>query len=539
MILKTKGHKCSTLMISALLIFILATTTARTLSIDTQASMTITIQTDEATYLLRQKVTMGGDITLGGAPADNLVTPVEVTDPLDTALTYRTLQIGNPTQMWSISITNMFLCPVDNINPMNTVKTNSQVRVKVTFSNLQLTARTVYMTFTAFDANMVPLGASGYTDTIDPGQSSYPTFALSIPSWACPGQALLTANAYTSEPKAGGLALSPELASYFCISRTEQGLLQYPTLPPPPPQATPGVYSTYITLPPDPRAGQYKVYAIGQAGPATFSTASTSFNVQDSTGYPPQTSFVYSTATPDLNVTVNFDASSSTPEGAGDKITKYTWSFGDGTPNTVKTGNPPDPTADHAYQHPGTFTIILNVTDNEGLWCTASKPISVTPGRTWPTANFTWSPEYLLINETITFNGSSSTTGWSDRTQSYSPIQNYTWSFGDGTSRTTLTPITTYNYTSTGSYVVQLTIVDADGRTAMTEASLQVLNNTIKIYDFNGDGIIDMKDIRRVAKAFGATPGSPHWDPVVDTNGDGIIDMKDIRGAAKNFGKDP
>jgi PKD repeat protein len=181
----------------------------------------------------------------------------------------------------------------------------------------------------------------------------------------------------------------------------------------------------------------------------------------------------------------------------------------------------------------------LNVTDNEGLWSTASKPIKAIPERAWPTANFTWTPENPLINETITFDASNSTTGWSEKTQSYSPIQNYTWDFGDGNNKTTLTPTTTHNYTSLGSYTVQLAIVDADGRTNMTTALVQVLNATIKIYDFNGDGVIDMKDIRRVAKAFGATPGSPNWDPVVDTNGDGVIDMKDIRPVAKNFGKDP
>jgi PKD repeat protein len=349
----------------------------------------------------------------------------------------------------------------------------------------------------------------------------------------------LTANAYDGEPRGGGIALSLELASYFCISRRQQGMLQYPALPPPPPQTTPGIYSTNITLPPDPRAGQYGVYVLGQAIPAGLSSASTSFNVQDSTGYPPQTSFVFWPATPYMNVTVNFDASSSTAEGLGDKITKYEWDFGDGTPRTIKTGNPPNPTADHTYQQTGTFIIVLNVTDNEGLWSTASKPIKAIPERAWPTANFTWTPENPLINETITFDASSSTTGWSEKTQSYSPIQNYTWDFGDGNNKTTLTPTTTHNYTSLGSYTVQLAIVDADGRTNMTTALVQVLNATIKIYDFNGDGVIDMKDIRRVAKAFGATPGSPNWDPVVDTNGDGVIDMKDIRPVAKNFGKDP
>jgi hypothetical protein len=55
--------------------------------------------------------------------------------------------------------------------------------------------------------------------------------------------------------------------------------------------------------------------------------------------------------------------------------------------------------------------------------------------------------------------------------------------------------------------------------------------------DVNHDGVVDMKDIRLIAKSFGATPGSPRWNPDCDLNADGFIDMKDIRLAARNFGK--
>jgi hypothetical protein len=56
------------------------------------------------------------------------------------------------------------------------------------------------------------------------------------------------------------------------------------------------------------------------------------------------------------------------------------------------------------------------------------------------------------------------------------------------------------------------------------------------IGDFNWDYIVDMKDIRRAAKAFGTYPGHERWDPICDTNGDDLIDMKDIRMVAKGFG---
>ena len=55
--------------------------------------------------------------------------------------------------------------------------------------------------------------------------------------------------------------------------------------------------------------------------------------------------------------------------------------------------------------------------------------------------------------------------------------------------------------------------------------------------DINGDGKVDMKDVGIVAKAFGATPSNPRWDPAADLDGDGRIDMKDIAIVAANFGK--
>jgi branched-chain amino acid transport system substrate-binding protein len=56
-------------------------------------------------------------------------------------------------------------------------------------------------------------------------------------------------------------------------------------------------------------------------------------------------------------------------------------------------------------------------------------------------------------------------------------------------------------------------------------------------WDLNFDGKVDMKDVGRAARAFGAVPGSPRWDLEADTNVDGKIDMKDIGAIARNFGK--
>jgi PKD repeat protein len=59
---------------------------------------------------------------------------------------------------------------------------------------------------------------------------------------------------------------------------------------------------------------------------------------------------------------VQFDGTNSTDDGA---IVSYEWNFGD---NSTGTGAKPT----HAYASPGTFTVTLNVTDNDGLTGTAT-----------------------------------------------------------------------------------------------------------------------------------------------------------------------
>lgn len=76
---------------------------------------------------------------------------------------------------------------------------------------------------------------------------------------------------------------------------------------------------------------------------------------------------------------------------------------------------------------------------------------------------------------------------------------------------------------------------------AITYYSLKISScksvfKVIFVGDLNNDGKIDMKDIARVAKAFGTQPGDLRWDPETDLNMDGKVDMKDIAIVARAFG---
>jgi hypothetical protein len=89
-----------------------------------------------------------------------------------------------------------------------------------------------------------------------------------------------------------------------------------------------------------------------------------------------------------------------------------------------------------------------------------------------------------------------------------------------------------HNYTITG----EVTILPFEANTDNNK----YVDGTIKVRfvgDLNGDGKVDMMDLRVIAKAFASYPGHPRWNPDADIDQNGHVDMRDIRLAAKNFGK--
>jgi PKD repeat protein len=494
-------------------------------------SMALTAKTDKEVYLLRQKITIEGNVTENGSPASDLLVLIQAENPRGTRIAYRTLTIGNPTQTWPINITNLFLMDGAN-NLINTAKIGTQIQVGMTLYNWQLTSREVYATITVYDANMVPLQAGVWGGTIDVHGTISPRFSIYIDTWTCSGKALICGNVYSDQPKTWGIALCPEKTAYFCISRTQQGLLEYPELPPPQQQTSPGHFTTDMRVSPDPLAGEYTLYLSTQNNSIITASTTATFNIQDSTGYPPQASFAFWPAAPYVNQTVNFDASSSTGEGFNDSIVQYKWDFGDGTAKQTRTV----PTITHAYQNSQTNIVTLNVTDKEGLWSTTSKPITILP-EFGPKANFTYTPVRPIANRIMTFNASNSKTGWSKKLGGYSPIISYKWNFSDGTIISTSNPIATHNYTQPGNYTVKLTITDSVGRTDTVSTLVRVVEAPAFPWDINGDGIVDISDILDVALHYGTTPESPRWDPRCDVNNDGIVDISDILDEALHYGE--
>ena len=117
-----------------------------------------------------------------------------------------------------------------------------------------------------------------------------------------------------------------------------------------------------------------------------------------------------------------------------DPVTSLTWNLGDGTTTSVQ-----HPT--HTYTSPGDFLVMLTVVTQSG--CTDSITDTVHIYRT-PTMQIQ-SLDTICINSSVTFSGNITVPD---------TLIRYNWDFGNGSTSTAVSPVTTYG--NTGNYTVRL-----------------------------------------------------------------------------------
>ena len=144
-----------------------------------------------------------------------------------------------------------------------------------------------------------------------------------------------------------------------------------------------------------------------------------------------------------------FDASQSSD--ADGTIVAYAWDFGDGAVST-------DPAPDHTFA-PGSYTVTLTITDDQGATGTASTVVSVLPPNTLPEPRIVVQPGSAGVFD---FDASGSTDV--DGT-----IVAYLWDFGDGA--TGNGPAVQHSF-APGSYIVTLTV--RDDRDGVASASVSI-----------------------------------------------------------------
>jgi len=129
---------------------------------------------------------------------------------------------------------------------------------------------------------------------------------------------------------------------------------------------------------------------------------------------------------------------------ADGQIVGYRWSFGDGSADLTSRY------ASHAYMAPGTYVVVLTVTDDRGASAVATGTVDVVPN-TPPQAAFGSS----CVQLTCTFSDSSS--------DADGRLVGHHWTFDDGEAADATNPV--HTYTTVGVYHVHLIVTDDRGGT--------------------------------------------------------------------------
>ena len=171
-----------------------------------------------------------------------------------------------------------------------------------------------------------------------------------------------------------------------------------------------------------------------------------------------------------------------------------------------------------------------------------------------PILNITYTPETLLMNQTITLNASSSVHG-----DPYGQITSYYWEiFAPGQELwevpqywSTESEISvSYNFTEQGNWTIVLRVKDNYGITysgmrRFTDAYRMIMTIRIKsvVGDVNGDGEVNIFDVVLAASQYHLCPEDPSYDSVIVENADvappynGIIDIYDLVMIAYHYGE--
>jgi PKD repeat protein len=497
----------------------------------------LTVATSKSSYSLRDTVGIQGTLKEGISPVSDGLVGIEIRDSSLTQLpvAFRIVPTGDvSTFSWPVDFLELY--PSDsNGNPKYSFNIMQALHIKLEVKNFDIRPYLIWVTVSLYDGNMMPLGVwfSLIDVILNPGDtmSSFFLATPKIPEWAYPGNATIYGCIFSRLPQDSGTPYCPEKAVSFEIKRNP--LLTYQSTPPIFPPTPDGTYFNAFKLSPESRNGTYTIYAsaIKATNRTLLAESSTTFLTQYIDA-PPQASFFYTPAEPYVNQTVTFDASSSSAEGYLDNIVSYEWDFND----PLEPNPPPQTQAtyDKTFKQVGTYIVMLNVTDGEGLWCITAKPITIRPP-TGPIANFTWSPPVPGVNRTATFDASGTELGW-DGT-GYSPIVSYRWDFGDGNVTITgASAIISHIYKTDGNFTVNLTVTDSNGLQDDVSAIVTVAPVSELPGDINGDGVVNFLDAILLGAAFGSQPGDPNWDQRCDLNGDNIINFLDAIILGSNFG---
>jgi hypothetical protein len=194
------------------------------------------------------------------------------------------------------------------------------------------------------------------------------------------------------------------------------------------------------------------------------------------------------------------------------------------------------------YLLTATATIIPGETDledntyNAGLIYVGRRDIAIT--NTHPSKTFT-NDTIVYINVTVTNKGETTAIFNLTAHRDTNPIETKTnINLAPGA---TVSLIFTLDTTPLpkGIYTISTTATTLPGETNTADNTFidGTITETI-LGDVTGDFKVDILDIATIARAYGAYPGHPRWNPNADLDNNNKIDIIDIAKAAKNYGKE-
>jgi PKD repeat protein len=246
---------------------------------------------------------------------------------------------------------------------------------------------------------------------------------------------------------------------------------------------------------------------------------------------PPWPSFTATPTTTYIGEPVSFNASASRDPDA--TITDYKWDLDNSGKFATDTGT--TPTLTHTFTQPGTYKVILKVTDSKGQQETTERTVNVSNTVTAKLAA-SMNPVGAAQQDTFTAAASSDIGG---------TITDYKWDLdGNGTYETDTgtTPTVTKTFSTPGTYTIGLQVTDSHGAIATSTLSVTVLSHGVSRYsdsvlavpsllhyyrfdELSGTTIADSKGNApgTLSEASLGVPGAVNGDPgtAVNFSGDG------------------
>jgi hypothetical protein len=486
-----------------------------------------------------------GNLTFNDDPVtENGLVGLQVNSTSEPIL-LRTVSVGPYTLDPIVEVTSVISCDY-YLNPKSSFDRGAEAYFYVVARNNDVISHTALITASIFEgANRpLPITSTYKIDNMIAGSYASARFGpVIIPLWATGGPSKVYANVFSDWPKNHGFPYSPEKSATFTIKE-----LEYEGFTHPPSSGTWGImgtnsYNLTLRLSPETSPGLYRVHASASLG--LWNDYSTCTFTVPSGPYPPKASYDY-IPRPEawIGVNMTFDGSESVAVGYGDTIKQYKWNFGDGTPIQVKT----TPKIYKIYAVPNTYTVTLNVTDNEGKWNTTSKQIPVLAEKkdiaVTMLDGLTEIYSDWIVNVTITVKNLG---GPNPATFNLRLLYNDTligtrnvvnlqpWPYG------IVTHVFTWNTSGLATYVSYIQKAEVDilvGETNTTNnVRTLIISKVKKMGDVTGDKKVNIFDVVSVTSAYGSRPGQPNWNVQADLVRDNVINIYDVVAVTSRYGQ--